>query len=488
MPDCLRRAVREGNSRSGPIRYFYDDAGQEDPFDENANITPVPGPLIKELGFFLVPASRTWDRMISFGSELFRRVVAYVGGKPAEAVLEERERLRRPQAPLEADEKLAALVGKVDADIAAIFGRPSKLKLRVTTTDSEGVLEAVVPHFADGDNIPLPSRRQGNGLISLQTLILLMRFGHLRIEKGESFLMAIEEPELHVPPPLQRRLLHLMQSLATQTIITSHSPTVAAVPAPHELILIVNDGGRLQAKALLSAPMAANARNPERGLFLADRDATVSAVMHPFVLVPEGKTDASWLRLLSRIADLFAPERGADDAPPFTHEVGIIPTKDARIAEVFGHLTKVHPGVVCLVDGDAAGQRYTADLCGLAEAPATIIRWPQDWRIEDVICWIVAADPAVLADLELAGSGIPNDHALLIDVLLGPLKTNEIAHALLLDAISRSGRCLVRVEHVLRFLGAVAAGRVVPPEWGAGEDQPNAVTKVWTFNNAVPGI
>src|SRR3546814_2616747 len=64
-------------------RYFYD--ADLDPFNEEAGIISVPQDLIKQIGFFLVPASRTWDRTISFGSELFRRVVAYAGGRPAKS-------------------------------------------------------------------------------------------------------------------------------------------------------------------------------------------------------------------------------------------------------------------------------------------------------------------------------------------------------------------------------------------------------------------
>jgi putative ATP-dependent endonuclease of OLD family len=74
------------------VRYFYDDEADDDPFSEETTVSPFPMALIKELGFFLVPASRTWDRMISFNSELFRRAVAYAGGNPATAVLGERDR------------------------------------------------------------------------------------------------------------------------------------------------------------------------------------------------------------------------------------------------------------------------------------------------------------------------------------------------------------------------------------------------------------
>ena len=272
------------------IRYFFDDAAQEDPFEDDAAVTQLPATIIRELGFFLVPASRTWDRMMSFGSELFRRTVAYVGGKPAEAVLQERDRLRTPLAPLDEDDKLSDLVRDVNRDLRRLFGRDTALKLRLTTTDSDGVLEAVVPHFSEHGGPILPSRRHGNGLISLQTLILLMRFGHLRKTNGENFLMAIEEPELHIPPPTQRKLLHSLQQMATQTIVTTHSPTVASVVAPHQLVLIVNEGGDLSGRPLLKEPLDPAVSNVRRALFLADRTATVSAIMHPgAVLVPGGQ-------------------------------------------------------------------------------------------------------------------------------------------------------------------------------------------------------
>lgn len=40
---------------------------------------------------------------MSFGSGLFRRTMAYVGGNPSEAVVAERDRLREPAQPLEED-------------------------------------------------------------------------------------------------------------------------------------------------------------------------------------------------------------------------------------------------------------------------------------------------------------------------------------------------------------------------------------------------
>jgi putative ATP-dependent endonuclease of OLD family len=184
------------------IRYFYDDDDVGDVFDGDV-VRRVPAQLIRDIGFFLVPANRTWDRTISFGSELFRRVVASIGGQPAAAVLDERDRLRRPIHPLEADAGLAEIIGSVEAELQALLGRSVGLKLRLTTTDSDGVLDAVMPHYSIEDSQPLPARRQGSGLVSLQHLLLLIHFGRMRAQQNASFMLAMEEPELHVPPPFR---------------------------------------------------------------------------------------------------------------------------------------------------------------------------------------------------------------------------------------------------------------------------------------------
>lgn len=102
------------------VRYFHDDDTIGDLFLDEAHIR-VSGRLIRDIGFFLVPASRTWDRVVSFGSELFRRVVASAGAQPAESVLGERDRLRAPAQPLEADPGLAPIVTELNSELAGFF-------------------------------------------------------------------------------------------------------------------------------------------------------------------------------------------------------------------------------------------------------------------------------------------------------------------------------------------------------------------------------
>ena len=186
-------------------RYFHDDP-VADPFDED-NVVRIPDTLISEIGFFVLPARRTWAATISFASELFRKAVASVGGIPASTVMAHRDVLRAPDPALEDDPDLKPLVDRINTRMGQILPGSPTLQLRLTSTDSESLLQALVPHYKLNDGPSIPAGRHGTGLISLQSLALLLEIGRTRRERGESFIFALEEAELHVPPGLQRRLI-----------------------------------------------------------------------------------------------------------------------------------------------------------------------------------------------------------------------------------------------------------------------------------------
>jgi putative ATP-dependent endonuclease of OLD family len=91
-----------------------------DPFNSDGHAN-VPAKVIQQIGFYLVRASRTWDGVISFGSELFRRTIATAQAQPASAVLTERDRLRNPDAPIDRDDRIQPLVQSIDAELAHFF-------------------------------------------------------------------------------------------------------------------------------------------------------------------------------------------------------------------------------------------------------------------------------------------------------------------------------------------------------------------------------
>lgn len=437
------------------IRFFVDDqATLDDPFAEDAHLRTIHTKILQELGFFLVPASRTWDRWISFSSELFRRVVATRGDMPAQAVRAERARLWTPPegARLEDQPGLSEIVSAANDELHALMASAPKLKLRLTSTDSDSVLGSVVPHFAHGAGPTLPSQRQGTGLVSLQSLLLLMQFGKARAEAGQSFVLAVEEPELHIQPSQQKRLVNRINALCNQTLVTTHSPIIAAMFPAADTLFIETRDGILNAKPLMD-PVPAQPTNHQQHLLYAWRQKLVAALMHECVLIPEGVSDVAWLEALQTALELHQGWQDAgESAALLSTFVGVVPTIDAKIADTFALVSAVHARPSILVDGDADGRGYFDVVKTASPPPRCVVFWPQGWAMEHVVSWIAGADEAaMLAALGTALNQAFVDSAALIVYLLAQ-KSYAPTHESAAVTLMTSAACRSRAAQLLNAL------------------------------------
>jgi len=468
------------------IRYFHDDDEILDPFLEDS-VMLIPSKLLREVGFYVLPTLRTWPSMVSFSSELFRKAVTTLGAIPAKSVLSHLDTLRNPADPLEEDPAILPLVESINTRMAQLFPAKPKLQLRLTATDSKSLLNALVPHYELEVGGALPAGRHGTGLLSLQTLILLLEIGKARKEAGQSFILALEEPELHVPPGLQRRIIGEAASVSNQVICTTHAPRIAAffdassiqiltstakqqvkspiaVPAMSAPLADSQGAMRLEGRSLAPSSMF-KAPNAIIQLYTDNRTRLVEALMFPRVLVPEGRIDYEWLRLLLDISETGQRSRVCLDSliSPFGAVVGVIPTRDAAIKVTFERLRELHPHVFVLVDGDRPGDDYIRDLLHDASPPETIVQWPKDWFVEDVVGWVMGADePAVLT--EVCGR-LGHSYGTIADLVSklkddngknGGLKGHYMAHEEIAGAIKMSQACVRHAELVLEALSRAA--------------------------------
>ena len=448
------------------IRYFHDDDEVEDPFLDDA-VQPFPTRLFYDIGYYLLPARRTWEAAASFASELFRKAVATVGGIPAQTILQERDRLRAPASPLEETAGLSPLVDRVNRQLAELFPDAPRFQLRLTATDSESLLRALVPHYAGSDGIPLPVGRHGMGLLSLQSFILLLELGRERRRMRKPFLFAIEEPELHIPPGMQRRLISQAVSIAEQTICTSHSPRVAACYSATSVQILDHNPARLAVTPMLPAPLDGSATNARRKLFQDDRARLVEALMHHRVLIPEGRSEYEWFRLLSDVLETgdVALADADPDTPAFGTVIGVVPTHDGAVAVVYDALRTLRDGLVPLVDGDDDGAKKINELRDFDPMPELILRWRDGWTMEDAIGWILDGDEGA-AFAELRGR---IDHEFesiddlvgLFKVKTGPgrLKTDYLASEEVASVIGRLLGCRTRAAVLLEAVTLATLGR-----------------------------
>ena len=448
------------------IRYFHDDDDVEDPFLDDA-VQSIPIRLFDDIGYYLLPARRTWEAAASFASELFRKAVATVGGIPAQTILEERDRLRAPTAPLEESDDLLPLAERINRQLAELLPDAPRFQLRLTATDSESLLRALVPHYLERDGVSLPVGRHGMGLLSLQTFILLLELGRERVRMGKPFLFAMEEPELHVPPGMQRRLISQAVSIAEQTICTTHSPRVAAYYPATAARILARNPTQLAATPMLPAPLDTTATNARRKLFRDDRPRLVEALMHHRMLIPEGRSEYEWFRLLSDVLETGDVAFDATDAntPAFGTVIGVVPTHDGAVADVYDALRTLRRGLVPLVDGDDAGAEKINQILGSDPMPEIILRWRDEWTMEDAIGWILNGDEdAALTELQ---GRIDRDFESINDLVgllkvntgRGRLKTDYLAYEEVASVIGGLAGCRTRATVLLKVVTLATLGR-----------------------------
>lgn len=438
------------------LRYFHD---HDEPVDPFAVDTPavVPGKLIQELGFYLVRASRTWDKVFSWGNELFKRTVLAAAAQPASALLAERDRLRAPEQPIDADPGIAPLIQNLNTELALSFASAPSVQLRLTGTDSRSVMEAVSAHFAADGGPSIPAARQGSGLVSMQGLLLLLELGRVRAAGGGEFLMAMEEPELHLPPSAQQRLVHRVQALSTQTFVTTHSPLVASMADPTSVLMLRKHDGVLTAEPFLEVALPPAAQNWQRKFFQHSRVDVLTALMQPSLLVPEGRADFQLLRCILR--PLMMTSGWLDSMTrPFGIEVGVVPTEDAKVVETHQLMARLHKNVCCLVDGDAEGQLYVANLKASPVPPTTVIRWNDGAMIEDAIGWVLAADEAAVVGKLTELSQVSPDSAAAVVGYLKSRKMDIVAYESIAEAIATTPACRARAADLLSGLACACAG------------------------------
>lgn len=455
------------------LRYFHDHDEPVDPFAEDTPAV-IPGKLIQELSFYLVRASRTWDKVFSWGNELFKRTVLAAAAQPATALLAERDRLRAPHQPIDADPSIEPLIQNLNKELALSFPNAPQVQLRLTGTDSRSVMEAVSAHFAAADGLSIPAARQGSGLVSMQGLLLLLELGRARAAGGGEFLMALEEPEVHLPPSAQQRLVQRVQALSTQTFVTTHSPLVASMADPTSVLILKKHNGVLSAEPFLEAPLPAAAQNWQRKFFQHSRVDVLSALMQPYLLIPEGRADFQLLRCILR--PLMMTAGWVDSmSRPFGIEVGVVPTEDAKVVETHQLMTRLHRHVCCLIDGDGEGQLYAERLMASATPPAAVIRWNDGAMIEDAIGWVLAANEAAVVAKLTELSQVPPASAADVVAHLKAKKMDIIAYEVVAEAIATTPACRARAADLLSGLACACAGSTATQRFSRRADG------VWVF-------
>ena len=110
--------------------------------------------------------------------------------------------------------------------------------LKVSNLTREHLRKVITAFIATGDgDHAAPFYRQGTGTINMLVLAMLSQIA----EDKQNVIFAMEEPETAIPPYAQKRIVHEVRKLASQTLFTSHSPYVLEEFAIEETVVLARD-------------------------------------------------------------------------------------------------------------------------------------------------------------------------------------------------------------------------------------------------------
>jgi putative ATP-dependent endonuclease of OLD family len=226
-------------------------------------------------------------------------------------------------------------------------------------------------------------------------LLVLLQFAILRKERSENTIFVAEEPELHLQPSLQRRLINRLRAYSSQIIVTTHSPHVASLFKPSEVVHLTNSLGTIKSEIVYKGNIhESQLPNQVRQLYLRERTNFYEALLGQYVLVPEGKWDWQWLRLWIRLAEATAAEEQPLEGvqPDWSlSALEIVHTNDSAVSAFVKELRRFRTDVVALIDGDSEGNNKLKDLSVMDESskPKAIVQFGPEGEIEDLAAWVM---------------------------------------------------------------------------------------------------
>jgi len=174
--------------------------------------------------------------------------------------------------------------------------------LKVSNLTREGLRQVITAFVATGEGIhSAPFYRQGTGTINMLVLAMLSQIA----ESKQNVIFAMEEPETAIPPYAQKRIIHEVRKLASQTLFTSHSPYVLEEFPIEETIVLSRNTDSVLSRRLINLPQNIKLKRYRQDF----RTRFCEGLLARRVLIAEGATEASVFPAVARRLSELNPER-----------------------------------------------------------------------------------------------------------------------------------------------------------------------------------
>ncbi len=158
--------------------------------------------------------------------------------------------------------------------------------LKVSNLTREHLRKVITAFIATGEGShAAPFYRQGTGTINMLVLAMLSQIA----EDKQNVIFAMEEPETAIPPYAQKRIVHEIRNLASQTIFTSHSPYVLEEFTLKETIVLARDPHGALRQSVITLPDSVKPKRYRQEF----RTRFCEGLLTRRIMVAEGATEAA---------------------------------------------------------------------------------------------------------------------------------------------------------------------------------------------------
>jgi putative ATP-dependent endonuclease of OLD family len=158
--------------------------------------------------------------------------------------------------------------------------------LKVSNLTREHLRKVITAFIATGEDAhAAPFYRQGTGTINMLVLAMLSQIA----ADKQNVIFAMEEPETAIPPYAQKRIVHEVRKLASQTLFTSHSPYVLEEFTSENTVILSRDASGLLQKQTITLPDNVKLKRYRQEF----RTRFCEGLLARRILVAEGATEAS---------------------------------------------------------------------------------------------------------------------------------------------------------------------------------------------------
>jgi putative ATP-dependent endonuclease of OLD family len=158
--------------------------------------------------------------------------------------------------------------------------------LKVSNLTREHLRKVITAFIATGEGShAAPYYRQGTGTINMLVLAMLAQIA----EDKQNVIFAMEEPETAIPPYAQKRIVHEIRKLASQTLFTSHSPYVLEEFTLEETVVLARDARGSLTQSAIALPESVKLKRYRQEF----RTRFCEGLLARRVLIAEGATEAA---------------------------------------------------------------------------------------------------------------------------------------------------------------------------------------------------